>query len=177
MIIYHKKISLISKVPNKEERVIKSFFYNLPTNNNDTMLSKGIINKCHNYEIIYKPESKYTNTKLKLQFPLTKKIKEMFPKCHKKGDKINVKLLVDECSEGYEAKLSMKNCYACLEVDDLNNIDELAKAKNIKVVKDNKCNKDVLAYFRICELDDNRYGVKMSVCDYCYTFTSSQKEQ
>jgi hypothetical protein len=169
--ISQQKISLISKVPNKEERVIKSFFYNPPTNNNDTMLSKGIINKCHYYEILYKPNSLYTNTKLKLQFPLTKEIKALFPKYHKKGDKVSVKLLVDECSEGYDADLSMKNCYVSLEVDVFSNIEKLAKARNIKVVKDNKCNKDILACFSIFEHNSGRYGVKLSVCDYCYTFT------
>lgn len=171
--IYHKKkISLISKVPNKEERVIKSFFYNPPTHD-VTILSKGIINKCHNYDILYNTDILYTNTKLKLQFSLTKKIKALFPKYYKEGDKVSVKLLVDECFEGYDAELSINKCYACIEVDVSNNIDKLAKAKNIRVVKDNKCNKDVLACFSIFEHIGGRYGVKMSVCDYCYTFTDT----
>jgi len=142
----------------------------------DNQASIGVINKCYNYAVM----REYINTddKLKLQFPLTKEIKALFPKYYKEDDKVNVKLLVDEKSSGYDAVMSMKKCYACLEVDISSNIEELAKAKNIRVVKDNKCNKVVLACFQLCILknyENKYYGVKMSVCDYCYTFTGSQQ--
>ena len=67
----------------------------------------------------------------------------------------------------------MNKCYACIEVDISSNIAVLVSARNIKVVKDNKCNKDVLTCFSIFEHIRGRYGVKMYVCDYCYTFTDT----
>tara|TARA_B110000908_G_scaffold171070_1_gene232580 strand:+ start:892 stop:1581 length:690 start_codon:yes stop_codon:yes gene_type:complete len=137
----------------------------------DNQASIGVINKCYNYEVM-----RYyinTNDKLKLQFPLTKEIKALFPKYYKEGDNVNVKLLVDEKSSGYDAILSMNKCYACIEVDISSNIAVLVSARNIKVVKDNKCNKDVLTCFSIFEHIRGRYGVKMYVCDYCYTFTDT----
>jgi hypothetical protein len=169
-------IRLNAVAPAKEREIHKFYINELDSN----VGSLGVINKCHKYEIVNSRIS--TCNKLVLKFPLTYDIRSLIPKYSKEIDTVNVKLVTDKCSEGYDAVMSINNCYVCLEVDVSENMDELVKARNIKVIKDCKCNDSILACFNICVLktvrglesnpDTTFYGVKMSVCNYCYKFES-----
>jgi hypothetical protein len=163
----------VSAISPATPRVIHAFHINKLSVNE---ISKGVFNGCHNYEIMKTNSETQIYNKLIIKFPLSYSIKSLFSKHRKESDKVNVKLLVDDCSEGYDATLTIKNCMVCLEINIFNNISELSEAKNIKVVKDVKCSDNVISCFRISLLkhiyNKNYYSVEMCNKNYYYYFES-----
>jgi hypothetical protein len=163
----------VSAISPATPRVIHAFHINKLSVNE---ISKGVFNGCHNYEIMKTNSETQIYNKLIIKFPLSYSIKSLFSKHGKESDKVNVKLLVDDCSEGYDATLTIKNCMVCLEINIFNNISELSEAKNIKVVKDVKCSDNVISCFRISLLkhiyNKNYYSVEMCNKNYYYYFES-----